>query len=177
MSAQDAVEKLRENPWSHDIVLTDVHMPAEIDGFDLLQYSATEMDLPVIVFSADDDKKTVLKCVKHGARGYLVKPLRKEQLKNIRQHVYRRTLRNGRRRAAAEAGGGGSSKGERKRFVWPKELHERFVSIVHQLGVDTTSVLARANIGREEMISDASLDVSDDRTTLIRDSYHDWAQN
>uniref|UniRef100_A0A0D9ZYU0 Response regulatory domain-containing protein n=1 Tax=Oryza glumipatula TaxID=40148 RepID=A0A0D9ZYU0_9ORYZ len=133
-AARDAVEELHENPWSYDMVLTEVHAPAGIDGFNLLQYAGTDMDLPVVVFSADDDKRTVLKCVNSGACDYLVKPLRHEELKNIWQHVYRRKLRSGGRRAAAA---GNSSKGEiKKRFRWPKELHERFVSIVLQLGVD-----------------------------------------
>uniref|UniRef100_A0A0E0L271 Response regulatory domain-containing protein n=1 Tax=Oryza punctata TaxID=4537 RepID=A0A0E0L271_ORYPU len=133
-AAQNAVEELRNNPWSYDMVLTELHAPAGIDGFNLLQYAGTDMDLPVVVFSADDDKRTVLKCVNSGACDYLVKPLRHEELKNIWQHVYRRKLRNGRRAAAA----GNSSKGEiKKRSTWPKELHERFVSVVLQLGVDT----------------------------------------
>ncbi|EAY97949.1 hypothetical protein OsI_19867 [Oryza sativa Indica Group] len=119
-AARDAVEELHENPWSYDMVLTEVHAPAGIDGFNLLQYAGTDMDLPVVVFSADDDKRTVLKCVNSGACDYLVKPLRHEELKNIWQHVYRRNLRSGGRRAAAA---GNSSKGEiKKRFRWPKRF-------------------------------------------------------
>lgn len=47
-AARDAVEELHENPWSYDMVLTEVHAPAGIDGFNLLQYAGTDMDLPVV---------------------------------------------------------------------------------------------------------------------------------
>ncbi|KAK7246335.1 hypothetical protein RIF29_41201 [Crotalaria pallida] len=87
--AEVALSLLRENKNGFDIVLSDVHMP-DMDGFKLLEHIGLEMDLPVIMMSADDGKQVVMKGVTHGACDYLIKPVRIEALKNIWQHVVRR---------------------------------------------------------------------------------------
>ncbi|MBA0629184.1 hypothetical protein Godav_023780 [Gossypium davidsonii] len=87
--AETALSKLRENKNGYDIVLSDVHMP-DMDGFKLLEHIGLEMDLPVIMMSADDGKQVVMKGVTHGACDYLIKPVRIEALKNIWQHVVRK---------------------------------------------------------------------------------------
>ncbi|XP_019177684.1 PREDICTED: two-component response regulator ARR2-like [Ipomoea nil] len=87
--AEVALSLLRENKNGFDIVLSDVHMP-DMDGFKLLEYIGLEMDLPVIMMSADDSKNVVMKGVTHGAYDYLIKPVRIEALKNIWQHVVRK---------------------------------------------------------------------------------------
>ncbi|KAF7813550.1 two-component response regulator ARR2-like [Senna tora] len=87
--AENALSLLRENKNGFDIVISDVHMP-DMDGFKLLEHIGLEMDLPVIMMSADDGKNVVMKGVTHGACDYLIKPVRIEALKNIWQHVIRR---------------------------------------------------------------------------------------
>ncbi|KAK7303726.1 hypothetical protein RJT34_14639 [Clitoria ternatea] len=87
--AENALSLLRENKNGFDIVLSDVHMP-DMDGFKLLEHIGLEMDLPVIMMSADDGKSVVMKGVTHGACDYLIKPVRIEALKNIWQHVVRK---------------------------------------------------------------------------------------
>lgn len=87
--AEIALSLLRENKNGFDIVLSDVHMP-DMDGFKLLEHIGLEMDLPVIMMSADDGKNVVMKGVTHGACDYLIKPVRIEALKNIWQHVVRK---------------------------------------------------------------------------------------
>nr|GMD24336.1 two-component response regulator ORR24-like [Ipomoea batatas] len=62
----------------------DVHMP-DMDGFKLLELVGLEMDLPVIMLSANSDTKLVMKGITHGACDYLVKPVRIEELRNIWQ--------------------------------------------------------------------------------------------
>lgn len=62
----------------------------DMDGFTLLERVGLEMDLPVIMMSADDSKSVVMKGVTHGACDYLIKPVRIEALKNIWQHVVRK---------------------------------------------------------------------------------------
>ncbi|WJZ85308.1 hypothetical protein VitviT2T_004853 [Vitis vinifera] len=84
-----ALKMLRENKNQFDLVISDVHMP-DMDGFKLLELVGLEMDLPVIMLSANDDPKLVMKGITHGACDYLLKPVRIEQLKNIWQHVIRR---------------------------------------------------------------------------------------
>ncbi|XP_010434886.1 PREDICTED: two-component response regulator ARR2-like [Camelina sativa] len=87
--AELALSLLRKNKNGFDIVISDVHMP-DMDGFKLLEHVGLEMDLPVIMMSADDSKSVVLKGVTHGAVDYLIKPVRIEALKNIWQHVVRK---------------------------------------------------------------------------------------
>ncbi|KAL0393301.1 UNVERIFIED_CONTAM: Two-component response regulator ARR2, partial [Sesamum radiatum] len=87
--AEVALKLLRDNKDGYDIVISDVHMP-DMDGFKLLEHVGLEMDLPVIMMSADDSKNVVMKGVTHGACDYLIKPVRMEALKNIWQHVVRK---------------------------------------------------------------------------------------
>ncbi|KAJ6697772.1 TWO-COMPONENT RESPONSE REGULATOR [Salix purpurea] len=84
-----ALNMLRENKNNFDVVISDVHMP-DMDGFKLLELVGLEMDLPVIMLSANGDPKLVMKGITHGACDYLLKPVRIEELKNIWQHVIRR---------------------------------------------------------------------------------------
>lgn len=84
-----ALNLLRENKDRFDLVISDVHMP-DMDGFKLLELVGLEMDLPVIMLSANDQTQTVMKGISHGACDYLLKPVRIEELRNIWQHVIRR---------------------------------------------------------------------------------------
>lgn len=84
-----ALKMLRENKNKFELIISDVHMP-DMDGFKLLELVGLEMDLPVIMLSANGDTKLVMKGITHGACDYLVKPVRMEELKNIWQHVVRR---------------------------------------------------------------------------------------
>ncbi|CAM8979518.1 unnamed protein product [Rhodiola kirilowii] len=90
--AEKALSLLRENKNGYDVVISDVHMP-DMDGFKLLEHVGLEMDLPVIMMSADDTKAVVMKGVTHGACDYLIKPVRMDALKNIWQHVVRKKKR------------------------------------------------------------------------------------
>uniref|UniRef100_A0A5B6ZJ92 Response regulatory domain-containing protein n=1 Tax=Davidia involucrata TaxID=16924 RepID=A0A5B6ZJ92_DAVIN len=86
-----ALKLLRENKNKFDLVISDVHMP-DMDGFKLLELVGLEMDLPVIMLSANGDTKLVMKGITHGACDYLLKPVRIEELKNIWIHVVRRRM-------------------------------------------------------------------------------------
>lgn len=87
--ATAALSLLRERRGCFDIVLSDVHMP-DMDGFKLLEHVGLEMDLPVIMMSADERTNLVMRGVQHGACDYLIKPIRHEELTNIWQHVVRK---------------------------------------------------------------------------------------
>ncbi|XP_074585875.1 two-component response regulator ORR21-like isoform X2 [Curcuma longa] len=87
--AKRALSLLRENKRAFDLIISDVHMP-DMDGFRLLELVGLEMDLPVIMMSGDTRFDVVMKGVSHGACDFLSKPVRKEELQNIWQHVVRR---------------------------------------------------------------------------------------
>ncbi|XVE74627.1 hypothetical protein DITRI_Ditri12bG0032400 [Diplodiscus trichospermus] len=87
--AKVALNLLREKKGCFDVVLSDVYMP-DMDGYKLLEHVGLEMDLPVIMMSADGRTSAVMKGIRHGACDYLIKPIREEELKNIWQHVVRK---------------------------------------------------------------------------------------
>ncbi|KAL3824256.1 hypothetical protein ACJIZ3_020285 [Penstemon smallii] len=87
--AKVALNLLRKRKGGFDIVLSDVHMP-DMDGFKLLELVGLEMDLPVIMMSADGRTNLVMRGIRHGACDYLIKPIRDEAVKNIWQHVVRK---------------------------------------------------------------------------------------
>ncbi|KAE8705437.1 Two-component response regulator ARR2 [Hibiscus syriacus] len=87
--AKVALSLLRERKGCFDVILSDVYMP-DMDGYKLLEHVGLEMDLPVIMMSADGRTSAVMKGIRHGACDYLIKPVREEELKNMWQHVVRK---------------------------------------------------------------------------------------
>ncbi|XP_068652664.1 two-component response regulator ARR10-like [Aristolochia californica] len=158
--ALTALKLLRERKGEFDIVITDVHMP-DMDGFKLLEIVGLEMDLPVIMMSASSDVNSVMEGIKHGARDYLVKPFRIQELNLIWQHVIRKKLSD-----TKEANDGGNklqsttskpsrrnreqykeneedtysysdedfSAHKKQRVSWKPELHSKFCDAIELLG-------------------------------------------
>ncbi|XP_044497710.1 two-component response regulator-like APRR7 isoform X2 [Mangifera indica] len=85
--------KILEDITNHiDIVLTEVVMPC-LSGIGLLckiMSHKTRKNVPVIMMSSLDSMSLVFKCLSKGAVDFLVKPIRKNELKNLWQHVWRR---------------------------------------------------------------------------------------
>lgn len=87
-----AWEILKGKSHNVDLILTEVDLPS-ISGYALLTLIMEhEMckNIPVIMMSSQDSINTVYKCMLRGAADYLVKPLRKNELRNLWQHVWRR---------------------------------------------------------------------------------------
>ncbi|XP_062092813.1 two-component response regulator-like PRR37 isoform X2 [Humulus lupulus] len=75
-----------------DLVLTEVVMPC-LSGIGLLgkiMSAKSCKDIPVIMMSSHDSRSMVFKCLSKGAVDFLVKPIRKNELKNLWQHVWRK---------------------------------------------------------------------------------------
>ncbi|KAF5190112.1 Two-component response regulator-like aprr1 [Thalictrum thalictroides] len=75
-----------------DIILAEVDLPVS-KGLKLLKYIMRDAELqriPIIMMSAQDEVSVVVKCLKHGAADYLVKPLRTNELLNLWTHMWRR---------------------------------------------------------------------------------------
>ncbi|GMJ09529.1 pseudo-response regulator 7 [Hibiscus trionum] len=85
--------KILEDIANHiDLILTEVVMPC-LSGIGLLgkiMNHKTRKNIPVIMMSSHDSMNVVLKCLSKGAVDFLVKPIRKNELKNLWQHVWRR---------------------------------------------------------------------------------------
>eukprot|EP00249_Psilotum_nudum_P019425 c27249_g1_i1 orf=88-2379(+) len=75
-----------------DLVLTDVAMPilSGIDLLDKIMKSEVHRNTPVIMMSSCDSVDIVLKCLRSGAKDFLIKPLRKNELKHLWQHAWRK---------------------------------------------------------------------------------------
>ncbi|KAF9671010.1 hypothetical protein SADUNF_Sadunf12G0002300 [Salix dunnii] len=87
-----AWETLKGRPRGIDLILTEVDLPS-ISGYPLLTLIMEHeicKNIPVIMMSTQDSISTVYKCMLRGAADYLVKPLRKNELRNLWQHVWRR---------------------------------------------------------------------------------------
>ncbi|EOA13282.1 hypothetical protein CARUB_v10026312mg [Capsella rubella] len=75
-----------------DLVLTEVVMPVQSGTCLLSKITShkTLKNIPVIMMSSHDSMVLVFKCLSNGAVDFLVKPIRKNELKNLWQHVWRR---------------------------------------------------------------------------------------
>ncbi|KAK7397479.1 hypothetical protein VNO78_18654 [Psophocarpus tetragonolobus] len=87
-----AWETLKNKASDIDLILTEVDLPS-ISGFSLLNL-IMEHDIcktiPVIMMSSHDSVSMVFKCMLKGAADFLIKPVRKNELRNLWQHVWRR---------------------------------------------------------------------------------------
>ena len=73
-----------------DIILLDINMP-EVDGYEIiktLKESKSYADIPVIFFTSNHDKESVLKGISLGAVDYIIKPFETKSLVDcIEKHV------------------------------------------------------------------------------------------
>ncbi|KAH0470841.1 hypothetical protein IEQ34_000564 [Dendrobium chrysotoxum] len=87
-----AWETLREKYHNIDLVLTEVELP-KISGVVLLTMMMEQDScnhIPVIMMSSNDSVSIAFKCMIKGAADFLVKPIRKNELKNLWQHFWRK---------------------------------------------------------------------------------------
>ncbi|KAH9624877.1 hypothetical protein KSS87_020277 [Heliosperma pusillum] len=92
-----AWEILKKRHNCIDLILTELDLPS-ISGYPLLTL-ITEHDscknIPVIVTSSQDSISVVVKCMLKGAADFLIKPVRKNELKNLWRHVWRKLTIDG----------------------------------------------------------------------------------
>ncbi|KAL1557714.1 two-component response regulator-like APRR3 [Salvia divinorum] len=87
-----AWEVLTARPHNIDLILTEVELPS-VSGYALLTLIMEHdvcKNIPVIMMSSHDSVSTVYKCMLRGATDFLVKPVRKNELRNLWQHVWRK---------------------------------------------------------------------------------------
>lgn len=77
----EALDYLRME--SIDLVLTDIQMDG-MNGIELMESILSEKpDIPVVVISAHDEFEYAQKCIRLGARDYLIKPVQLSQLTKV----------------------------------------------------------------------------------------------
>lgn len=93
-NGRDAIQRLESsNGTRFDLILTDIYMPG-VSGYDIVRqvvhgYDKESMNIPVVVMSAEDSQHSVLQAFEAGAVDYLVKPIRRNELTTLWQHVWR----------------------------------------------------------------------------------------
>ncbi|EFH42627.1 pseudo-response regulator 3 [Arabidopsis lyrata subsp. lyrata] len=118
-----------------DLVLTEVVLPVH-SGTGLLSKimsHKTLKNIPVIMMSSHDSMVLVFKCLSNGAVDFLVKPIRKNELKNLWQHVWRK--------CHSSSGSGSESGIQDKKSVKPEstEGSENDASISDELETEDGS--------------------------------------
>lgn len=74
------IEYIKENRL--DLIILDIEMPglSGIQVFDMLKDMPNAKKVPVVFLTGKEDKATILKCIGRGADGYMVKPVKKNDL-------------------------------------------------------------------------------------------------
>jgi NIMA (never in mitosis gene a)-related kinase len=84
-----ARDELMREDANYDLVLLDLMMP-EMDGLELLSFMRQTdklKDVPVIMMSSDGEMASVATCMSTGAKDYLIKPIRIQNVKGLASHV------------------------------------------------------------------------------------------
>jgi adenylate cyclase len=99
----EALEALKDSPC--DLVLLDIMMPV-MDGFQTLAGLKVDVrlrELPVIMISAVDELRSVVRCIEMGAEDYLTKPFNRVLLRaRISASIEKKWLRDRERRKTSE---------------------------------------------------------------------------
>ena len=81
LNGKEALDELARHP-DVDLILLDINMPV-MSGLQFLQFCQSERvfrDIPVIVISTEGKKEDTIRALQAGARGYLTKPFRPQEL-------------------------------------------------------------------------------------------------
>jgi two-component system chemotaxis response regulator CheY len=77
-TAEEAIPIAFNNPW--DVILTDWNLP-KMSGYDLAKYLKTTPEtqkIPIIMITTIHDRVAILKALKAGVQGYILKPVGKD---------------------------------------------------------------------------------------------------
>lgn len=81
-NGKDLIQKFESNSKIPDIILLDISMPI-MDGFEtVLWLKEHHPDIKVMALSMQGDEKSVIKMIKNGAKGYLLKNTHPKDLEN-----------------------------------------------------------------------------------------------
>ena len=80
-SGAEALQKVEDGPF--DLVILDVIMPGQYNGFDvlrLLREREASKDLPIVMLTAEDKEQDIMQGLEDGATSYLTKPFNSDEL-------------------------------------------------------------------------------------------------
>ena len=79
VDGKDGFNKFKK--FNPDIIFTDINMP-NINGLQMIEMinNSANKKIPIIVFSAHDETNYLINAIKNGVDGYLIKPIKVEQL-------------------------------------------------------------------------------------------------
>lgn len=83
---EGVIEKIRS--WNADVILLDINMP-DRNGLDILLdiRRMKEIDVEVVMLTADDNIETAVRAMKMGAADYLTKPFNTDEIKIVIQKI------------------------------------------------------------------------------------------
>jgi len=85
VDGRDGIEKFKENDI--DLIITDINMPY-LNGLEMIsEIKKLDIDIKVIIFSANMEPKYFTESIQLGVDGYLIKPIEIEHLINILHNI------------------------------------------------------------------------------------------
>ncbi|MBS1572589.1 MAG: response regulator transcription factor [Bacteroidetes bacterium] len=91
-NGEDFIEKLKNTNSPPEIVLMDVRMPLK-DGIETTQYLTDNYpDIKVIALTMEDNEESIIKMLKAGAKGYLLKDINPEVLFDALETVHKKGI-------------------------------------------------------------------------------------
>lgn len=88
-NGKELQDKLMFQKKAPDIVLLDISMPV-MDGFETAKWlKATYPDMLIMALSMQDDDRSLIKMIKSGAKGYLLKNVNPAELEEALNHLIR----------------------------------------------------------------------------------------
>ncbi len=86
-NGQEFVQSITQKKYEPDIVLLDVNMP-HMDGFATAKWISEHLPLAkVLVLSMFDDEKSIIKMLRYGAKGYILKDGEPKELADALHNV------------------------------------------------------------------------------------------
>jgi signal transduction histidine kinase/CheY-like chemotaxis protein len=87
VSAEDALDKFKQDPSSFDMIITDQTMPGITGDFLVKEAVAARSDIPAIICTGHSDILDEAKAIEVGAKALLMKPLARSTLSSIIREV------------------------------------------------------------------------------------------
>lgn len=82
-----AIDRLIKEQVLPDIILLDINMPA-ISGLDVAKWIyANRREIQILALTMEEDDNNVIQMLQYGVKGYLLKGIGKEELKNALEQV------------------------------------------------------------------------------------------